>query len=203
MLVVAVVAALVVRTFVVQVFRVPSGSMLPTLQIGDRLVVDKLPGLGALYSPRRHHCLQQGSRGQRSCNARPCQACDRPSRGDDLLEGRHRLHRWPRHQRTLARCDEFHRDLSAGSVQRSNDAHTSAITTSSWVTVAATPTTAGLGEQCRSGTSSVACSSSSGVTTIRGFTGSRASLRSHRLARRAGPHNAPRWSVASRAYGTR
>jgi signal peptidase I len=43
--VVVVVAALVIRTFVVQVFRVPSGSMLPTLQLGDRLVVDKLPGL--------------------------------------------------------------------------------------------------------------------------------------------------------------
>jgi signal peptidase I len=44
-LVVVVVAALVIRTFVVQVFRVPSGSMLPTLQLGDRLVVDKIPGL--------------------------------------------------------------------------------------------------------------------------------------------------------------
>jgi signal peptidase I len=44
-IVVAVVAALVVHTFVVQVFSVPSGSMLPTLQLGDRLVVDKLPGL--------------------------------------------------------------------------------------------------------------------------------------------------------------
>jgi signal peptidase I len=44
-LLVAVVAALVIRAYVFQVFLVPSGSMLPTLQIGDRLVVDKLPGL--------------------------------------------------------------------------------------------------------------------------------------------------------------
>jgi signal peptidase I len=44
--VVAVFAALVavgLRAFVVQTFFVPSGSMLPTLQIGDRMLVDKLP----------------------------------------------------------------------------------------------------------------------------------------------------------------
>src|SRR3984957_2864636 len=45
-------AALVIRTFVIQVFSVPSGSMLPTLQLGDRLVVDKLPGLA--------HSIQRG-----------------------------------------------------------------------------------------------------------------------------------------------
>src|SRR5580698_10985242 len=50
--VVVVVAALVIRTFVVQVFSVPSGSMLPTLQLGDRLVVDKIPGLA--------HSIQRG-----------------------------------------------------------------------------------------------------------------------------------------------
>jgi signal peptidase I len=43
--IVAVVAALGVRTYVFQVFLVPSGSMLPTLEVGDRLVVDKVPGL--------------------------------------------------------------------------------------------------------------------------------------------------------------
>ena len=32
----------VLRTFVVQTFIIPSGSMLPTLQIGDRITVDKL-----------------------------------------------------------------------------------------------------------------------------------------------------------------
>jgi len=45
-LAVAVLAALVavgLRVFVVQTFYVPSGSMLPTLQIGDRMLVDKLP----------------------------------------------------------------------------------------------------------------------------------------------------------------
>ena len=40
--VIALTLAVVVRTFVAQMFFIPSGSMLPTLQIGDRIVVDKL-----------------------------------------------------------------------------------------------------------------------------------------------------------------
>lgn len=39
---VAVVFAVVLRTFVVQTFFIPSGSMEPTLQIGDRILVNKL-----------------------------------------------------------------------------------------------------------------------------------------------------------------
>ncbi len=43
MIVVAALAlALVLRTFVVQTFYIPSGSMEPTLMIGDRILVDKL-----------------------------------------------------------------------------------------------------------------------------------------------------------------
>ncbi len=38
----AVVVALLLRTFVVGTYSIPSGSMEPTLQIGDRIVVDKL-----------------------------------------------------------------------------------------------------------------------------------------------------------------
>jgi signal peptidase I len=41
-LAVALVLAVTVRTFVAQMFYIPSGSMVPTLQIGDRIVVDKL-----------------------------------------------------------------------------------------------------------------------------------------------------------------
>jgi signal peptidase I len=41
-LIVALLLAVGVRTFVAQMFFIPSGSMLPTLQIGDRIVVDKL-----------------------------------------------------------------------------------------------------------------------------------------------------------------
>jgi signal peptidase I len=40
--IVALAAALLLRTFVVQTFFIPSGSMEPTLQIGDRILVDKL-----------------------------------------------------------------------------------------------------------------------------------------------------------------
>jgi signal peptidase I len=38
----ALVVALLVRTFVFQTFYIPSGSMEPTLQIGDRIIVSKL-----------------------------------------------------------------------------------------------------------------------------------------------------------------
>ena len=42
MVVFALVLAFGVRTYVAQMFYIPSGSMLPTLQVGDRIVVDKL-----------------------------------------------------------------------------------------------------------------------------------------------------------------
>jgi signal peptidase I len=41
-LLVAVVVAVLLRLFVVQTFFIPSGSMIPTLQVGDRIVVNKL-----------------------------------------------------------------------------------------------------------------------------------------------------------------
>jgi signal peptidase I len=44
-IVLAVGGALLIRTFVVQTFSVPSSSMYPTLQIGDRILVDRIPGL--------------------------------------------------------------------------------------------------------------------------------------------------------------
>lgn len=50
-LLVAVVLALFVRTFVVQAFRIPTGSMEPSLLVGDHLLVDKQvfsPSAGAL-----------------------------------------------------------------------------------------------------------------------------------------------------------
>ena len=41
-IVVAVLVAFVVRTYIVQTFYIPSGSMEPTLQVGDRILVSKL-----------------------------------------------------------------------------------------------------------------------------------------------------------------
>lgn len=48
--IVALAIAMLVKAFVFQVFRIPSGSMLPTLEIGDRVLVNKLT-----YSPENLH----------------------------------------------------------------------------------------------------------------------------------------------------
>src|SRR5438552_7845480 len=53
-LLVALLLALVIRTFVVQAFKIPSGSMLPTLQIGDHILVNKF-----VYGPRLEVPLTQ------------------------------------------------------------------------------------------------------------------------------------------------
>ncbi len=54
---IALLLALFIRTFIVQAFKIPSGSMLPTLQIGDHILVNKfiygvkMPFTGATLIP--------------------------------------------------------------------------------------------------------------------------------------------------------
>lgn len=63
--VIAVVVAVVLRTFFVATYSIPSGSMEPTLNIGDRILVDKLAydlhGIGrgdiiVFSTPKDEHC---------------------------------------------------------------------------------------------------------------------------------------------------
>ncbi|MDT8420744.1 MAG: signal peptidase I [Desulfuromonadales bacterium] len=63
-LIVAIVLALVIRTFLFQAFKIPSGSMLDTLLIGDHLLVNKfIYGTQIPFTDERYLALRQPERG--------------------------------------------------------------------------------------------------------------------------------------------
>ena len=60
----ALVLALIIRTYVVQAFKIPSGSMIPTLLIGDHLLVNKfLYGTPVPFSDKKILTITQPKRG--------------------------------------------------------------------------------------------------------------------------------------------
>jgi len=63
-IIIAVILALVIRAFVVQAFKIPSGSMIPTFQVGDRIFVNKfLYGAKIPFTDMRLPALRQPKRG--------------------------------------------------------------------------------------------------------------------------------------------
>ena len=70
---VALLLALLIRGFVVQAFKIPSGSMLPTLQIGDHILVNKF-----IYGPRLEVPLTSFSLGR-------LPGLRKPQRGDIVV----------------------------------------------------------------------------------------------------------------------
>jgi signal peptidase I len=63
-IVIAVLLALVIRAFIVQAFKIPSGSMIPTLNVGDHILVNKfLFGVKIPIMDSRFFMLRQPRRG--------------------------------------------------------------------------------------------------------------------------------------------
>ena len=63
-IVIALILALLIRTFVIQAFKIPSGSMIPTFEIGDRIFVSKfIYGARLPFTKIRLPALRQPHRG--------------------------------------------------------------------------------------------------------------------------------------------
>ena len=63
-IIIALILALIIRTFVVQAFKIPSGSMIPTFEIGDRIFVNKfIYGARLPFTDIRLPALRQPARG--------------------------------------------------------------------------------------------------------------------------------------------
>jgi len=71
---IAVMIALFLRAFVVEAFKIPSGSMIPTMEIGDHIFVNKfLYGLRIPFTKIRFFELRQPQRGEVVVFINPCQ----------------------------------------------------------------------------------------------------------------------------------
>lgn len=63
-IIIALIIALFIRTFVVQAFKIPSGSMIPTFEVGDRIFVNKfIYGARVPFTDIRFPALRQPQRG--------------------------------------------------------------------------------------------------------------------------------------------
>lgn len=63
-LIIAAILALIIRTFVVQAFKIPSGSMEDTLLVGDHLLVNKfIYGIQLPFSDQRYFTIRHPQRG--------------------------------------------------------------------------------------------------------------------------------------------
>jgi signal peptidase I len=63
-IIIALILALVIRTFVVQAFKIPSGSMIPTFEVGDRIFVNKFVyGARLPFTDIRLPAVRQPERG--------------------------------------------------------------------------------------------------------------------------------------------
>lgn len=63
-IIIALILALFVRAFIVQAFKIPSGSMIPTLKIGDRILVNKfIYGAKIPFSDMHLPAFKQPKRG--------------------------------------------------------------------------------------------------------------------------------------------
>lgn len=63
-IIIALILALLIRTFIVQAFKIPSGSMIPTFEIGDRIFVNKfIYGARIPFTDIRLPAVRQPQRG--------------------------------------------------------------------------------------------------------------------------------------------